>query len=214
MRWNALLILILCITPSLATADSLDWLLDCRAKEGFDYYAELDKLKKDSVPRPQIVAAIRRELPQQFIGRNSECIYDVIIFFSDDSIVAQLSERQRQPNRADEPGYVEDLISLLETRSRRYADQTAFTKELSRYRHHISIQHFLEIHLSDMPTRAQLAAILSVIQDNKLPGVYHYAVPLYLEKIYAASPIEYDKFVSSLSKAPLEFTCFKDNSCP
>ena len=201
--------------PGLVSAASLDWLLDCHPKqEGFDYYAELDKLKNGAVPNSAIVAAIRRDLPHHIIGRNSECIYDAILLFADDSLVAQLKKRQGKPNRADEPGYGEDIIRLLETRSKRYGDQTIFTKEMSRYGHPVSMRHFLDLHLDDMPVRAKLAVILYVIQEKKLAGDHHYIVPVFLKKIFVASPKEYDEFVSSLSKVPLEFTCIKDNSCP
>ncbi len=216
MRWHTLLLIsTLSVTPSLASAENLDWLLDCNPKQaGFDYYAELDKLKNGSIPSSNVVAAIRRDLPHQFIGHNSECIYDAILFFGDESIVSDLKKRQKQPNQTDEPGYVEDLIRLLKTRSERYGDQAVFAKEMSSYRHPVSLQHFLELHLKDISTREQLNIMLSVIQEKKLPGAYHYIIQVFLRKIYAASPAEYDGFVSSLSKAPLEFTCFKDNSCP
>jgi hypothetical protein len=203
------------IMPEYVTSENLDWLLDCSYRgEEFDYYAEIDKLKQGSVPRELVVYEMLRQLPNTFLGRNSEYIYDVILYFSDDSVIAHLKNRADKPKRIDEPGYAEDLVRLLTGCSNEYTERNLFMIEINSFHHAVSIEKFLEMHLHDLAFNSRLEVMLIIEKERKLTGCYAYGIPDMMKKIYKENPKAYETFLKSLSDVPEPFTCFMTNTCP
>jgi len=208
------LLLVLSI-PQLAISANLDWLIDCsNGGKDFDYYKEVEKLKEGPIPKKKVATELNRQLTKVVINENSQCIYKPILYFGDESTISYFRKRAKSPNAYDKPGYANDILNSLTSRSKRFNSKELFMKMIDSFKNPTAIEYFIEMHLQDLPFYSRLDMMTYITKKRKLPGYHNYAIPDIMQNLFKENPEAYDSFLKSLSDVPDEFTCFKDKTCP
>jgi len=204
-------------TPAISHSADLDWLLDCSySGENFDYFKEIEKLRRDSDRMKEITAELNRQLRKTYIvlNENSACIYAPVLYFGDESTVRYFRARVKAPLKYDKPGYANDILTSLTSGSKQFNTKPLFIKMIKSFKNPTATEYFLEIHLQELPFQSRMEVMTYVVHNNKLPGYHGYAAPDIMEKLYKEDSKAYDAYIKSLPQVPEEFICFKNNTCP
>lgn len=209
---------VLIINSNCCFAQNFDWILYCGYnpdKPAFSYFDAIKGLKNSGISKSTVSQEMLKQLPDIYLGRNNECIYEAIIYFGDESIVNHFKKRVSTYDEShDRPGYSSDILKLLLLRDVILKTETEFITQLKELKRPYSLIYFLEMHNKQLPIQSKLSVYLWVVQSNKIGGEYAYYLSFLIEEAYEKSPKEYLKFLYSLKDPPFDFTCVLDDSCP
>lgn len=142
---STLFLLLLVVASAKAWSGELDWVFRCADPAHPDYFTDIENLETSGVTAQTVRDALNARLPNQPLGENHACLYDVILRYGDDTTLSLLQARVRdngRPFRIDDAylkGLAQDgdvpgclLNRLKKIKGKTYANAAAYEAALRR----------------------------------------------------------------------------------
>lgn len=118
--------------------------------------------------------------------------------------------------RLDPDDYSRDIYNLLITRHEMFHDEESFISQIKIFKHAVSYQYFLKLHLNELKVESQLNILRYLLNsDFKDHAMFGYYAATCLDNIYKIHKDAYLSFIEkNKEELPELFWCVIDNTCP